>query len=107
MEQEFGYLNILVNTTGILYDTWQTASTADLAVVPEAIGTNLLGAWRMCQVFLLPLHCTLHGRILNVPSEAGSLTSMGNNTPDYSNSKAALNAFTRELAAERQEAGIL
>jgi NAD(P)-dependent dehydrogenase (short-subunit alcohol dehydrogenase family) len=35
VEQEFGYLNILVNNAGILYDTWQTASTADLAVVQE------------------------------------------------------------------------
>lgn len=51
VEQEFGYLNILVNNAGILYDSWQTASTADLAVVQEAFDTNMLGAWRIVQAF--------------------------------------------------------
>ena len=39
------------------------------------------------------------GRIVNVSSRAGSLTSMGGGTPAYSVSKAALNALTRFLAA--------
>jgi NAD(P)-dependent dehydrogenase (short-subunit alcohol dehydrogenase family) len=44
-----------------------------------------------------------YGRIVNVSSEAGSLHYMGSGTgtpPAYSVSKAALNAFTRILAAE-------
>jgi NAD(P)-dependent dehydrogenase (short-subunit alcohol dehydrogenase family) len=41
-----------------------------------------------------------YGRIVNVSSGAGSLHYMGAGTPAYSISKAALNAFTRILAAE-------
>ena len=107
VEQEFGNLDILVNNAGILYDTWQQASTADLAVVQEAIATNTLGPWRMCQAFLPLIRQSKLGRIVNVSSEAGALTSMGAGTPAYSTSKAALNAFTRLLAAELKGSGIL
>ena len=106
VDQEFGYLNILVNNAGILYDSWQTASTADLTVVQEAFDTNTLGAWRMVQAFLPLIRLAEWGRIVNVSSEAGSLFSMSV-TPAYSSSKAALNALTRLLAAELREADIL
>lgn len=106
VEQEFGQLNILVNNAGILYDTWEQASNANLATVREAWETNTLGPWRMCQAFLPILRQSQHGRIVNVSSEAGSLTSMSG-TPAYSTSKAALNALTRLLAAELKGTGIL
>ncbi|MBW4465971.1 MAG: SDR family oxidoreductase [Pegethrix bostrychoides GSE-TBD4-15B] len=106
VEQEFGYLNVLVNNAGILYDTWQTASTADLTVVQEVFDTNTLGAWRMAQAFLPLIQRAEWGRIVNVSSEAGSLFSMSG-MPAYSTSKAALNALTRLLAAELSGTNIL
>lgn len=107
LENELGRVDVLVNNAGILYDTWQKASNADLAVVQEAIATNTLAPWRMCQAFLPLLRRSQRGRIVNVSSEAGSLASMGASTPAYSTSKAALNAFTRLLAAELKGTGIL
>lgn len=107
VDREFGYLDIMVNNAGILYDTWQQASTADLNQVQEAIDTNTLGAWRMCQGFLPLIRQSKSGRIVNVSSGAGSLASMGASTPAYSTSKAALNAFTRSLAAELKGTEIL
>lgn len=107
VEQRFGRLDVLVNNAGILYDTWQQASNADLAVVQEAIATNTLGPWHMAQAFLPLLRRSLRGRIVNVSSGAGALSSMGAGTPAYSTSKAALNAFTRLLGAELQGTGIL
>ena len=107
VEQKFGHLEILVNNAGILYDTWQRASTADLNVVQEAYATNTLGAWRVCQALLPLIRQSQSGRIVNVSSGAGSLASMGAGTPAYSTSKAALNAFTRLLAAELEGTGIL
>jgi NAD(P)-dependent dehydrogenase (short-subunit alcohol dehydrogenase family) len=98
-------LDVLVNNAGVLYDTWQRPSTADLDVVREALEVNLLGAWR-CVEALLPLMGT-GGRIVNVSSGAGSLTGMRAGTPAYGVSKAALNAFTLKLAAELRESGIL
>lgn len=107
VETEFGRLDVLVNNAAIHYDTWQHATSANLATVQEALATNLYGAWRMSQAFLPLLRRSAHGRIVNVSSEAGSLTSMGGGTPAYSVSKAALNALTRMLAAELHSSRIL
>ncbi|HKI03868.1 MAG TPA: SDR family oxidoreductase [Thermoanaerobaculia bacterium] len=107
VESDFGRLDVLVNNAAILYDTWQRVADADLAVVHEALETNLFGAWRMCEAFLPLLRRGRHGRIVNVSSESGSLASMGGGTPAYSVSKVALNGLTRMLAAELAGSGIL
>jgi NAD(P)-dependent dehydrogenase (short-subunit alcohol dehydrogenase family) len=38
-------VDVLVNNAAILYDTWERARDADLAVVHRALATNLLRAW--------------------------------------------------------------
>jgi NAD(P)-dependent dehydrogenase (short-subunit alcohol dehydrogenase family) len=48
-----------------------------------------------------------YGRIVNVSSGAGSLHYMVSGSPAYSVSKAALNAFSRILAADLHGTGIL
>jgi NAD(P)-dependent dehydrogenase (short-subunit alcohol dehydrogenase family) len=95
-----GRVDVLINNAAIHYDTWQTAATADLEVVTEALDTNLLGAWRTTLALLPLLRCSRHGRIVNVSSGAGSLTGMGGGIPAYRVSKAALSALTLMLAAE-------
>jgi NAD(P)-dependent dehydrogenase (short-subunit alcohol dehydrogenase family) len=107
IEDEYGRLDVLVNNAAIDYDTWQTGVDADLDVVHEALETNLFGAWRTAQACLPLLRRSRHGRIVNVSSGGGALTSMGAGTPAYSVSKAALNALTRILAAELRRDGIL
>jgi NAD(P)-dependent dehydrogenase (short-subunit alcohol dehydrogenase family) len=103
----FGVLDVLVNNAAILYDTWQQARSADLAVVQQALDTNLLGAWRVAMAFIPLLQRSAHGRIVNVSSEAGSLAGMGGGTPAYRVSKAALNALTRMLADELRRDRVL
>jgi NAD(P)-dependent dehydrogenase (short-subunit alcohol dehydrogenase family) len=107
IEQQFGRLDILVNNAAILYDTWQKAVDADLEVVNQALLTNLFGPWRLSQVCAPIMKKNKYGRIVNVSSGAGSLHYMGAGTPAYSVSKAALNAFTRILAAELSGTGVL
>lgn len=107
MTRRFGKLDLLINNAAILYDTWQTATDADLAVVHGAMETNLFGAWRMCQACLPLLRRSQAGRIVNVSSEAGSLAHMGAGTPAYNVSKTALNALTRMLAVELAGTNIL
>jgi NAD(P)-dependent dehydrogenase (short-subunit alcohol dehydrogenase family) len=92
--------DVLVNNAAIHYDTYQRAATADLQVVSEALDANLLGAWRMTQALLPLLRASPHGRVVNVSSGAGSITTMTAGPPAYSVSKAALNALTRLLAAD-------
>lgn len=60
----------------------------------------MLGPWRAVHAFLPLLRNSRRGRIVNVSSESGSLSSMGSGTPAYSVSKAALNALTKLLAAD-------
>ncbi|HEX2036800.1 MAG TPA: SDR family oxidoreductase, partial [Chloroflexota bacterium] len=105
--ERFGRCDALVNNAAILYDPWARAESADLALVHQAMETNLFGAWRTTLAFLPLLRRSGHGRIVNVSSEAGSLASMGAGAPAYQVSKAALNALTRTLAAELRPAGIL
>ncbi|MYS83068.1 SDR family NAD(P)-dependent oxidoreductase [Embleya scabrispora] len=107
VERRFGGLDTLVNNAAITYDTWQRATDADLAVVVEASETNLYGPWRTVQAFLPLLRRSAHPRIVNVSSEAASLTNMGGGTPAYTISKVGLNALTRMLAAELRPDRIL
>jgi NAD(P)-dependent dehydrogenase (short-subunit alcohol dehydrogenase family) len=107
INQQFGRLDVLVNNAAILYDTWQTAVNADLDVVNQALITNLYGPWKLSQVCIPIMKRNGYGRIVNVSSGAGSLHYMTSGSPAYSVSKAALNAFSRILAADLHGTGIL
>jgi NAD(P)-dependent dehydrogenase (short-subunit alcohol dehydrogenase family) len=107
VDRAYGRLDVLINNAAIHYDTWQRGIEADLAVVHEALETNLFGAWRTCLRAIPLMRRNGWGRIVNVSSEGGSLASMGGGTPAYSVSKAALNAVTRVLASELRGTGIL
>jgi NAD(P)-dependent dehydrogenase (short-subunit alcohol dehydrogenase family) len=96
-----GALDVLVNNAAIDYDTDARAVTADLARVRRAFDTNLFGAWALCEAFAPALRASGHGRIVNVSSAAGQITTgMGGGTPGYTLSKLSLNGLTRLLAAE-------
>jgi NADPH2:quinone reductase len=53
-----------------MYDSWQTASTADLAKAHQGHETNFWGAWRLVQAAIPLLRKSGHGRIVNVSSQA-------------------------------------
>jgi len=107
IEQRFGRLDVLVNNAAILYDTWQSAANAELEIVNQALASNLFGPWKLSQLCIPLMKRNNYGRIVNVSSGAGSLHYMGSGSPAYSVSKAALNAFTRILAADLHGTGIL
>jgi NAD(P)-dependent dehydrogenase (short-subunit alcohol dehydrogenase family) len=107
VDRAFGRVDVLVNNAAIHYDTRQNAVDVDLAVVREALETNVLGAWQTTFAFLPLLRRSAHPRVVMVSSEGGSLASMGGGTPAYSVSKAALNALTRVLAGDLRGEGVL
>ena len=107
IDRQFGRLDVLVNNAAILYDTWQSAVNADLDVVNQALTTNLFGPWKLSQLCIPLMKRNKYGRIVNVSSGAGSLHYMSSGSPAYSVSKAALNAFSRILAADLHGTGIL
>jgi NAD(P)-dependent dehydrogenase (short-subunit alcohol dehydrogenase family) len=69
--------------------------------------TNVFAPIAVSQAFVPGMISRGYGRIVNVSSQAGQLTSMSTYAPAYSMSKAALNAFTRQLASATRGTGIL
>lgn len=124
IETKFGYLDILVNNAGISNTLpagtpfekaleGNSISVASMADVRQIFETNVFGVIALTQAMLPLLKAARSGRIVNVSSGAGSLTSFSN--PDnpnrlkfgvYSASKTALNAVTLGLSIDLEEAGI-
>src|SRR3712207_2914362 len=114
LEQEFVTVDVLVNNAAAYADWSEMASSTDLELAQGVLETNLLGAWRVCQVFLPLIRRSGHGRIVNVSSGAGShgdpqfgLTTNRGSAASYGISKAAINALTAKLAAELEGTGVL
>ncbi len=107
IEEEFGRLDILVNNAGISNDEGQRGVDADLGRVREALETNFLGAWRLCEVAIPLMRRGGYGRIVNISTGLAALEDMGGGWPGYRVSKTALNALTRILASELRGSGIL
>jgi NAD(P)-dependent dehydrogenase (short-subunit alcohol dehydrogenase family) len=107
VEEEFGRLDILVNNAGISNDEGQRGVDADLSRVRVALETNLLGAWRLCEVAIPLMRREDYGRVVNISTGLAALEDMGGGWPGYRVSKTALNALTRILASELRGSGIL
>ncbi|TIW60642.1 MAG: SDR family NAD(P)-dependent oxidoreductase, partial [Mesorhizobium sp.] len=107
VERRHGRLDVLINNAAIHYDVDGRVLAPDWAVIREAFETNVFGAWRVAAAFAPLLVASGEGRLVNVSSEGGSLTSMGSGAPAYSTSKVTLNALTRVLAAELRSARVL
>jgi NAD(P)-dependent dehydrogenase (short-subunit alcohol dehydrogenase family) len=99
---------ILVNNAGIYPEATESkVEDSATAVWRETFETNLFGAVRMCREVVPLMKKPRYGRIVNVSSGLGQLHQMGEGSPAYRVSKAALNALTRTLAAEVAASGIL
>jgi NAD(P)-dependent dehydrogenase (short-subunit alcohol dehydrogenase family) len=106
VESEFGVLDVLINNAGVYLDEGKDALRAAEDVIEMTLQTNLLGAWRLCRAFAPAMEAKRRGRIVNVSSGLGAISSMSGGTPSYRVSKAALNALTLVLAAELQPSGV-
>ena len=108
VEKSYGAPGILVNNAGV-YPEKTDAKLVDTktSVWRETFETNLFGAVRMCREVVPFMKKLRQGRIVNMSSGLGQLHQMGEGSPAYRVSKAALNALTRTLAAEVAGSGIL
>jgi NAD(P)-dependent dehydrogenase (short-subunit alcohol dehydrogenase family) len=106
--KQHGAPGILVNNAGV-YPESTDARVLDTATSMwrETFETNLFGALRMCREVVPHMRKLRYGRVVNVSSGLGQLQQMGEGSPAYRVSKAALNALTCTLAAEVAGSGIL
>jgi NAD(P)-dependent dehydrogenase (short-subunit alcohol dehydrogenase family) len=106
VKKEYGALDVLINNAGVYLDEGKDALRVSEDVIEKTLSTNLLGAWRLCRAFAPEMEAKRRGRIVNVSSGLGAISSMAGGTPSYRVSKAALNALTLVLAAELKPAGV-
>ena len=108
VEKKHGAPGVLVNNAGVYPEAFD-AKVADTSTSlwRATFETNLFGAVRMCREVVPLMRKLRYGRIVNMSSGLGQLHQMGEGSPAYRVSKAALNALTRTLAAEVAGAGIL
>jgi len=108
VERELGGADVLVNNAGILIDG-RSASvlSVDPEVFHETLETNFFGPLRLAQALVPGMVKRRYGRVVNLSSGLGQLGEMGDGTPSYRTSKAALNTLTRMLAAATRDKGVL
>ena len=108
IQSKFGRLDILVNNAAVLLDGANNLPTkTDTRTLKATLETNLIGAWRLCQSFVPMMRKRKYGRIVNVSSGAGALTTIEQSlyAPAYSLSKSSLNVLTIMLANELRREG--
>jgi NAD(P)-dependent dehydrogenase (short-subunit alcohol dehydrogenase family) len=107
VEERLGPVDVVINNAAVLLH----ASDDPLAIPRDAFrvtfDTNVFGAIEVCRVFVPPMAERGYGRVVNVSSGVGQFARLSTYAPAYSISKAALNAFTRVLAATYQGKGVL
>lgn len=108
IQSKFGRLDILVNNAAVLLDGANNLPTkTDTKTLKATLETNVIGAWRLCQSFVPMMRKMKYGRIVNVSSGAGALTTIEQSlyAPAYSLSKSSLNVLTIMLANELRREG--
>lgn len=102
-----GAVDVLINNAGILLDEDATILTVSDELLEHSFRVNTVGPLRVSRVFLPLLRKSSRGaRIINLSSGAGALSDMETFKPAYSISKTALNAVTRQMAANLRVDGI-
>jgi NAD(P)-dependent dehydrogenase (short-subunit alcohol dehydrogenase family) len=111
LQQELHHLHlsvdILVNNAAILLGEHEGVLELSIDDLRATLDTNVIGAAALAQTFMPGMIERGYGRVVNVSSTAGQLSSMTDYAPAYSMSKAALNALTRQLATATRNTGVL
>jgi len=114
-KRQYGRVDILINNAGVmLHSEDKSAGNQALDVWRKTFETNFFGVIATTQAFLPLLRKSKAGRIVNLSSILGSMTYhstpgspiYGNHVPAYNVSKAAVNAFTVQLAYELKDTKI-
>ena len=104
IERDLGSPSILINAAGV-FGPINLVQNSDPAAWIEVIMINTVASYLTCRAFVGAMIERGWGRIVNVTS-AAALHEPGPINSAYGTSKAALNQFTRHLAAELKGTGV-
>ena len=104
VEDRLGIPSILINAAGV-FGPIQLVWKTDPAAWIDTIMVNTIGPYLTCHAFVENMVRQGWGRIVNITS-AAALHEPGPVNSAYGTSKAALNQFTRHLAAEISGSGV-
>jgi NAD(P)-dependent dehydrogenase (short-subunit alcohol dehydrogenase family) len=107
LEERFGGVDVLVNNAAIYPDEGRSVLEVELETFRATMETNFYGPLLLCQAWVPGMITRGYGRVVNVSSGLGQLSTMGDFAPAYSASKAALNALTRMVADAARGANVL
>lgn len=104
----FGYLDILINNAGAVFDAFQQPSVVNPDQLRQDFELNYFGVVNMCQAFLPLLKAAPKAKVINISSMMGSITSALDPETNvyhavavgYQSAKAAVNMYTVQLAKE-------
>ena len=102
----YGRCDILINNAGVFIDRGVSIFKLPVQTLQETFQINAIGALRMCQEFIPLMQAVGYGRVVNVSSGMGSISSMGGGSAAYKLSKLMMNGMTRIMAAENKQADI-
>lgn len=104
-----GPLDVLVNNAAVFPgEGHEPFESMDFEWFHQAFDANVVGVARVTRAFLPHLRRSVHPRVANISSGAGSISEKEDfDYYPYSVSKAALNMLTRALSAEFRTTGII
>ena len=107
VERYFGGADVLVNNAAVYPDEGRGVLEVESAVYHSTMDTNLFGPLMLCQEIVPGMMERGYGRVVNVSSGAGQISSMVGDTPSYRLSKLALNGLTLMLADATRGSNVL
>jgi NAD(P)-dependent dehydrogenase (short-subunit alcohol dehydrogenase family) len=107
LDKRFGGIDVLINNAAILLNEYDSLVDTPLDNLRRTFETNVFGAVAVSQAFVPGMIDRGYGRVVNVSSRAGQLTTISGYAPAYSMSKTALNALTQQLAVATNGSGVL
>jgi NAD(P)-dependent dehydrogenase (short-subunit alcohol dehydrogenase family) len=97
VKENFGTVDVIINNAGILLERDKQIEELDLDQVKETFDVNFFGPIRVVKHFLPLLMIGDRSSIINISSEAGSMSNAYGGDYAYASSKTALNMFSQQL----------
>ena len=106
VSKEYGQCDILVNNAGVFLDRGKSIFEVPVEIIQDTLEINAFGALNMCRALLPLMKKHDYGRIVNVSSGMGMISTLSGHSSAYRLSKVLLNAMTRIMADEVKEKNI-